>query len=143
MCLQQHPSVFDSKQHTVTECVEMGWFDDNHPMGEAYDCGEGYMCGGAGWEEVDGEWQPRKVSKGPVWKPRKAPKVKIPGVTKKSRNSRKKAKQKEAAKAAFTRAGKTLPKKLTRGQRKKRNQHQQLATAAASAPLAPKYESLY
>ena len=26
----------------------MGWFDDNHWAGEAYDFGFGYMCGGRG-----------------------------------------------------------------------------------------------
>ena len=26
----------------------MGWFDDNHFAGEAYDFGNGYMCGGRG-----------------------------------------------------------------------------------------------
>ena len=29
----------------------MGWFDDNHWAGEAYDFGFGYMCGGRGLAE--------------------------------------------------------------------------------------------
>lgn len=38
----------------------MGWFDDNHWAGEAYNFGTGYMCGGGGGAG-GGRWKKKRA----------------------------------------------------------------------------------